>query len=84
MAAGYPRFVVDRDRVTGGGISSGLDEALEVIALLRGDDAAKNVQLRSSITLNHGFSGEILSRREHPGDLMSLLTWSGNSQSYSG
>jgi transcriptional regulator GlxA family with amidase domain len=45
VAAGYPRFIVDRNRVTGGGISSGLDEALAVIALLRGDDAAKNVQL---------------------------------------
>ena len=45
VAAGYPRYIVDRDRVTGGGISSGLDEALKVIALLRGDDAAKNVQL---------------------------------------
>ena len=27
VATGYPRFIVDRDRVTGGGISSGLDEA---------------------------------------------------------
>ena len=45
VAPDYPRFIVDRDRVTGGGISSGLDEALKVIALLRGDDAAKDVQL---------------------------------------
>ena len=44
-----------------------LDEALEVIALLRGDDAAKNVQLDDpSITLNHRFGGEILSQAGTP------------------
>jgi len=26
VAEGYPRFVVDRNRVTGGGVSSALDE----------------------------------------------------------
>ncbi|HWA61548.1 MAG TPA: DJ-1/PfpI family protein [Caulobacteraceae bacterium] len=44
LAPGYPRFWLDGNRLTGGGISSGLDEALEVIRLLKGDDAARDVQ----------------------------------------
>ncbi len=34
----------DRHRLTGGGISSGLDEALKLISLLYDDDIAKSVQ----------------------------------------
>lgn len=45
VAEGYPRCVVDRNRITGGGISSGLDEALTIIALIAGDDIAKDVQM---------------------------------------
>lgn len=45
VADGYPRFVVDRNRVTGGGISSGLDEALELIARVSSYEIAKQVQL---------------------------------------
>jgi transcriptional regulator GlxA family with amidase domain len=37
IAPGYPRFHLDRDRLTGGGISSGLDEALKLIELITGD-----------------------------------------------
>ncbi len=44
VAEGYPRFVVDRNRVTGGGISSGLDEALKIVELLAGTDVARQVQ----------------------------------------
>ncbi|MEA2906306.1 MAG: hypothetical protein QOI12_3693 [Alphaproteobacteria bacterium] len=44
VAEGHPRFVLDRDRLTGGGISSGLDEALELIRLLGGDELAQDVQ----------------------------------------
>jgi transcriptional regulator GlxA family with amidase domain len=48
----YRRFVVSRippknpteNRLTGGGISSGLDEALQLIVLLFGEKIAKNVQ----------------------------------------
>ena len=43
------RFVVSQtdsgNRLTGGGISAGLDEALQLIVLLFGDDAAKEVQI---------------------------------------
>jgi transcriptional regulator GlxA family with amidase domain len=44
VADGHPRFHRDRDRLTGGGISSGLDEALELIRLLQGEAAAQGVQ----------------------------------------
>ena len=44
VADGHPRFVVDRNRLTGGGISSGLDEALQLITLLSGQAAAQGVQ----------------------------------------
>jgi transcriptional regulator GlxA family with amidase domain len=40
----YRRFVVSGNRLTGGGISSGLDEALQLIVLLFGEETAKNVQ----------------------------------------
>ncbi|WP_010186251.1 hypothetical protein [Sphingomonas sp. PAMC 26605] len=39
------RTVVDRNRLTGGGIASGLDESLKLIALISGTAAAMNVQL---------------------------------------
>ena len=45
MAPGFPRYVVDRNRVTGGGISSGLDEALAIVEILRGADVAQQIQL---------------------------------------
>ena len=44
MVEGYPRYVKDRNRITGGGISSGLDEALYIIELILGTDAAISVQ----------------------------------------
>jgi transcriptional regulator GlxA family with amidase domain len=40
----HKRFVVSRNRLTGGGISSGLDESLELIRLLFGEEVAKDVQ----------------------------------------
>lgn len=44
IADGHPRFVVDRNRLTGGGISSGLDESLKLIELLSGTAKAESVQ----------------------------------------
>lgn len=46
-APGYPRFWVDGNRVTGGGISSGLDESLELIRLIAGEEMAQAVQLNT-------------------------------------
>jgi cyclohexyl-isocyanide hydratase len=44
VVQGFPRFVVDRNRVTGGGISSGLDEAFKIVELLEGYEVAQQVQ----------------------------------------
>lgn len=39
------RVVVDRNRITGGGVTAGIDFGLVLLAKLRGDDAAKLTQL---------------------------------------
>jgi transcriptional regulator GlxA family with amidase domain len=44
VVEGHPRFVVDRNRITGGGISSGLDEALKLVELLTSYEVAQKVQ----------------------------------------
>lgn len=45
LASGYPRYWIDRNRITGGGISSGLDASLAVIAVLSGSAYAMQAQL---------------------------------------
>jgi cyclohexyl-isocyanide hydratase len=39
------RVVVDRNRVTGGGVTAGMDFALTIVALLHGDAIAQSMQL---------------------------------------
>jgi len=39
------RVVIDRDRMTGGGVTAGIDFALALAAKLAGDDVAKAIQL---------------------------------------
>lgn len=39
------RFLVCENRLTGGGVSSGLDESLELVRILFGEDTAKSVQM---------------------------------------
>jgi cyclohexyl-isocyanide hydratase len=39
------RIAVDRNRITGGGVTAGIDFALRVVAELRGDEEAKEIQL---------------------------------------
>jgi transcriptional regulator GlxA family with amidase domain len=39
------RVVVDRNRLTGGGVTAGLDFGLTLVAALRGEDLARRVQL---------------------------------------
>jgi cyclohexyl-isocyanide hydratase len=46
LASGYPRYVIDANRVTGGGISSSLDESLAISAILLGDNSARLAQLK--------------------------------------
>ena len=40
------RIVRDRNRITGGGVTSGIDFALFVAAQLHGEEVAKEIQLR--------------------------------------
>jgi cyclohexyl-isocyanide hydratase len=49
VAEGHPRYVVDRNRVTGGGISSGLDEALELIRLIVDKDGGDGVNIAEQV-----------------------------------
>jgi cyclohexyl-isocyanide hydratase len=44
VSKGYPRYVHSGNRVTGGGISAGLDEALYFVKIIAGENAAKEVQ----------------------------------------
>lgn len=46
VAPGYPRYVKSGNRITGGGISSGIDEALFIVSQLCGDEAAMGCQLK--------------------------------------
>jgi len=39
------RVVVDRNRITGGGVTAGLDFGLEIARQIRGEDAARLIQL---------------------------------------
>ena len=59
VADGYPRYVVDRNRVTGGGISSGLDEALVLVELISSTDIGKEVQLITQYFPEPPFTGDI-------------------------
>ena len=45
VAAGFPRYVVDENIVTGGGISSTIDEALAITTLIFDQDTAEKAQL---------------------------------------
>lgn len=45
VAAEHPRYVVDDNRITGGGISSAIDESLKIISLVAGESVAESVQV---------------------------------------
>ena len=76
VADGHPRFVLDRNRLTGGGISSGLDEALKLIELLTDKATAESVQQTTQYYPDPPVSSEIPNtinsrmptarRHEHP------------------
>ena len=67
IADGYPRFWLDRNRLTGGGISSGLDEALKLIMLLTDEQTAIDVQQSTQYYPKPPVSSEI------PGDAECIL-----------
>ena len=56
VADGYPRFVIDANRITGGGISSGLDEAMAMVALLLDKKTARHGQLTMQYAPNPPFT----------------------------
>ncbi|MGJ4786825.1 DJ-1/PfpI family protein [Leptospira koniambonensis] len=39
------RVIIDRDRITGGGVTAGIDFALQVVAEIQGQKAAEEIQL---------------------------------------
>ena len=41
----FERVVIDRDRITGGGVTAGIDFGLGIAAELYGEDVAKEIQL---------------------------------------
>ncbi|AST32337.2 DJ-1/PfpI family protein [Ralstonia solanacearum] len=45
VAEGFPRYVISGNRITGGGISSGLDEALALVECIAGRKIAEQVQM---------------------------------------
>src|SRR5256714_1175231 len=47
VVAGYPRFVVDHNRLTGGGLSAGLHERLKLVELLSSYEVAQKIQQRT-------------------------------------
>lgn len=55
----HQRFIVSGNRLTGGGISSGLDEALKLIALMFDKDTAKAVQVATQYFPKPPVSGRI-------------------------
>ncbi len=62
VARGHPRFVESGNRLTGGGISSGLDEALHLIARLFNDKTATEVQVTTQYFPVPPVAGKIPSR----------------------
>jgi putative intracellular protease/amidase len=70
------RVVQDRNRITGGGVTAGIDLALTIAAKLAGEDAAKRVQLLieydpkppfnagSPENAGSALAGEVLGRRQ--------------------
>lgn len=59
VAEGYPRYVRSGNRVTGGGISSSIDEALGLVILIAGEDVAREVQLLTQYFPDPPVTGEI-------------------------
>ena len=69
VQAGHERVVVDRNRITGGGATAGIDFALTLLAELRGEGAAKITQLMMEYDPKPPFdaghprvAGEVLTR----------------------
>jgi cyclohexyl-isocyanide hydratase len=55
VSAGYPRWVIHGDRFSGGGISSSIDLALEIVSLLSGTTQSMATQLSIQYAPNPPF-----------------------------
>lgn len=75
VAPGFPRYIIDRNRITGGGISSGLDEAMAIVALLAGDDIAKKAQLTMQYFPKPPYEQEIHGSETCPLDSATSSKW---------
>jgi cyclohexyl-isocyanide hydratase len=64
---GHRRYIIDRNRVTGAGISAGLDEALALVELIAGTEVARQVQLTLQYYPRPPVDGPI---PEDPGDCL--------------
>jgi cyclohexyl-isocyanide hydratase len=51
------RVVIDRNRITGGGVTAGIDFGLRIVAMLRGESYAQAVQLLAEYTPDPPFPG---------------------------
>jgi len=56
VSAGYPRWVIHGTRFTGGGISSSIDLALELVSLISGPTQSMSTQLASQYAPNPPFA----------------------------
>ncbi len=77
VVPGYPRYTVNRFRtrkgawryvVTGGGVSSGLDETLKLIGLIAGSSVAKEVQVNTQYFPKPPVKGRIPKQKTCPLD----------------
>jgi cyclohexyl-isocyanide hydratase len=74
IATGRERVVIDRNRMSGGGVTAGIDFGLTLLAELRGDDVAKRMQLMLEYDPHPPFtSGH--PRTAEPRITEDLLTW---------
>ena len=60
------RVVTDRNRITGGGVTAGIDLGLSIAAQLRGEAYAKRVQLVMEYDPSPPFDTGTRARRRHP------------------
>ena len=75
IEASHERVSIDRNRITGGGVTAGVDFGLTVIAALKGRDAAEFTQLAWNMILSppstrppaHGETGDHRGRQRPDG-----------------
>ncbi|HHM5702872.1 TPA: DJ-1/PfpI family protein [Pseudomonas aeruginosa] len=65
----HERVVQDRDRLTGAGVTSGIDFALSVVALVAGEEVAKEIQLQMEYDPRPPY--DVGSPRSAPAELLS-------------